>query len=65
MKTTSAPVKTPTRVNAPAPQGEGQQGELKCADCGSEIKDAVKVFSTRKFGRPLCRDCQDKQKQGA
>lgn len=31
-----------------------------CADCGEPLDDRVHDFSVRKFGRPLCRDCQKK-----
>lgn len=30
----------------------------KCADCGAEIPDNVHDYSVRKYGRPLCRNCQ-------
>ena len=35
--------------------------ELKCSGCNVEINDAVKTFSTKKYGKPLCMDCQKKQ----
>lgn len=31
---------------------------MTCADCGRDISDRVHDFSLRKYGRPLCRDCQ-------
>lgn len=30
----------------------------KCADCGVDIPDNVHDYSARKYGRPLCRNCQ-------
>lgn len=30
----------------------------KCADCGAYITDRVHDFSVKKYGRPLCRNCQ-------
>jgi hypothetical protein len=32
--------------------------ELKCAGCGAEINQAVKAFSEKNFGKPLCMNCQ-------
>lgn len=32
-----------------------------CADCGTVIKENVYQFSSDKFGRPLCFNCQKKQ----
>jgi hypothetical protein len=34
-----------------------------CADCGKEIKDNEHDFSVKYYGRPLCRDCQKKQRR--
>ena len=34
----------------------------KCADCGAEIPDNVHDYSVKKFGRPLCRKCQQAEK---
>lgn len=39
-------------------------GEMKC-ECGAAINQAVKTYSVRNFGKALCRDCQNKVKQGA
>ena len=38
---------------------------FKCSECGAEINQAVKTFSEKKFGKPLCMNCQKKQQQGA
>ena len=32
----------------------------QCADCGVEIPDNVHDYSVKKYGRPLCRNCQKK-----
>lgn len=32
----------------------------QCADCGAEIPENVHDYSIRKYGRPLCRNCQSK-----
>lgn len=37
----------------------------KCSGCGNTINNAVKTFSEKKFGKPLCMGCQNKQQQGA
>lgn len=34
---------------------------LNCSSCGKEINQAVKTFSEKKYGKPLCMDCQKKQ----
>lgn len=39
----------------------GADGE--CSGCGNTINSAVKTFSEKKFGKPLCRNCQDKQQK--
>lgn len=46
-----------------APSGQTGSGDFipKCADCGEEIAVNVHDFSVKKFGRPLCRDCQNAQ----
>ena len=36
-----------------------------CSGCGNTINAAVKKFSEKKFGKPLCMPCQNKQQQGA
>lgn len=36
----------------------GKPISMTCADCGRDISDRVHDFSLRKYGRPLCRDCQ-------
>lgn len=35
--------------------------ENSCSGCGTDINDAVKTFSTKRYGKPLCMDCQKKQ----
>lgn len=37
--------------------------EMKCSSCGVEINQAVKAYSEKNFSRPLCRDCQSKEKK--
>lgn len=32
----------------------------QCADCGVDIPDNVHDYSVKKYGRPLCRNCQKK-----
>ena len=47
----------PARQTAPttAPDGEFQP---TCADCGKPISVKVHDYSAKKFGRPLCMECQ-------
>ncbi|MCH5315439.1 MAG: recombinase RecT [Eubacterium sp.] len=47
------------------PQGYSQSQNdscLKCADCGETIKTNVYEYSTKKYGKPLCYNCQQKHK---
>lgn len=37
------------------------QAELKCEYCGKKITEKVGMFSTSKFGKKLCMDCQKKE----
>ena len=39
---------------------EGKDAYLVCADCMVKIDPRVHDYSLKKFGRPLCRDCQKK-----
>lgn len=55
-KLTSSPSqgsKPPSGVNA----------GYKCAECNAEINQAVKAYSEKYFGKPLCRECQQKAKK--
>ena len=36
------------------------EGFLICADCRTKIDPRVHDYSVKRFGRPLCRDCQKK-----
>ena len=36
--------------------------DYKCLECGVNITQAVNAYSNNKFGRALCRDCQNKQR---
>ena len=58
------------RVNVPVEKPKSSQTpreaaqtpfEAVCADCRSPIDDRVHDYSVKKYGRPLCRDCQRKQ----
>lgn len=37
------------------------QTAFKCSECEVGINQAVKTFSEKKYGKPLCMDCQKKQ----
>ena len=37
------------------------QTAFKCSECEVGINQAVKTFSEKKYGKPLCLDCQKKQ----
>ena len=36
-----------------------------CAQCGTSISARVEAFSVQRYGKPLCMDCQKKQKLSA
>lgn len=36
--------------------------DLVCSKCSASINQAVQAFSTNKFGKALCMDCQKKQR---
>lgn len=55
------PVKNQQLANRPTPPTP-TAGKISCVDCGSEINQAVVTFSTKKFGKAICRDCQAKVK---
>lgn len=38
----------------------GMHISMRCADCGCDIPDNVHDYSVKRFGRPLCRECQRK-----
>lgn len=42
------------------PVSEDSPFALTCVDCGAKINDAERDWSVRKYGRPLCRNCQKK-----
>lgn len=42
--------------------GSSNGGSQVCAECGTKVSDAVYEYSSKHFGRPLCRSCQDKAK---
>lgn len=48
---------TPSQKSAPVSNPDGSFVPT-CKDCGKEISDKVHDFSCKKFGMPLCMDCQ-------
>lgn len=40
---------------------DDKKAEYKCSVCDAEINQAVHAFSTNKFKKALCRDCQAKE----
>lgn len=51
------------KADIPAPQEEATNTNvLKCSDCDADITPAVKTYSEKKMGKPLCFDCQKKYK---
>lgn len=58
-KRASTPSKAeyPAKTNAPVSDSDGSFQPV-CADCGKPISVKVHDFSAKKFGTPLCMDCQ-------
>lgn len=63
----TTPQQTQTKATTPKPQQPAPQGQAGgfCSDCNAPVNSAVNTFSTKKFGRTLCRECQEKQGKGA
>lgn len=43
-------------------EGNTNDNSLKCSDCDADITTAVKTYSEKNLGKPLCFDCQKKYK---
>ena len=62
--------KYPAQTNPPIqstqrPQATEQPANAgKCSICNTEITKAVETFSVKNYGKPLCRDCQAKAREG-
>jgi hypothetical protein len=52
----SKPAKTTTQAKATAQKPKNN--DLKCSGCGADITQAIKTFSEKKYGKPLCMECQ-------
>lgn len=50
----SSNTNTPTNNNS-------SSGDICCKDCGKKITEKVAMYSTSKFGKALCMDCQKKE----
>ncbi|MDY6269625.1 MAG: ERF family protein [Selenomonadaceae bacterium] len=48
----------PVNQNHPAPAKSNTQYTHQCQACGATISDKVNSYSLKRFGRPLCMDCQ-------
>lgn len=60
-RTQTAPQAKPStapKARQTAPTSEPDP-DLICDSCGAKITEKVKAFSIRKYGIPLCMDCQD------
>ena len=61
-KETPAPAPKVTKRAAETPRETYPEqetlGGLFCEECGAEITDAERKYSTKYFKRPLCRECQ-------
>lgn len=52
---------SPKQPTKQSKQPNKSSGDLKCSECNVKINDAVKTFSNNKYGKSLCRNCQNKQ----
>ena len=52
----------PANQSQPAPAKSNTQYTHQCQACGAAISDKVHSYSVKRFGRPLCMDCQHAQK---
>ena len=61
----SLPAPTEKKVELKAGQMIGPDGVpmYQCHECGEPITDAEKTFSEKIYKKPLCRECQTKQKK--
>lgn len=61
-----APAEPPRQTSqqqTPHPeQPQDDYDEMHCSGCGAEIAPNVSDYSVRYYGRPLCRDCQRKER---
>ncbi|TDT63393.1 ERF family protein [Fonticella tunisiensis] len=44
-------------------QTKNTANEMKCSKCGVEITQAVKTYSEKFYGKPLCQNCQKTEKK--
>ena len=51
---------TRSRSRTTQPKTAGQYTH-QCQDCGAAISDKVQSYSLKRFGRPLCMDCQKRE----
>lgn len=63
-KTSKTPTKQTQEISKENETEHGGENN-KCSACGTEINQAVQTFSIKRFGKPLCRECQAKAKKGA
>ena len=51
---------SPRQPTKQSKQPNNNSGDLKCSECDAKITDAIKTFSNKKYGKPLCLECQKK-----
>lgn len=51
------------RARTPSEGRRGKADALVCSECGALITDKVRSFSEKRYGRPLCMDCQRQGKR--
>lgn len=49
-------------INTKRNTNKESDNDLVCSDCNVKINQAVQAFSTNKFGKALCMECQKKQR---
>lgn len=55
------PANNPATANKGIGQSNANESSMKCSSCGVDIDQRVSEFSKNKFGKELCRSCQNKE----
>ena len=53
--------KQSNNINTPTNNKNASNSDICCEDCGKKISEKVGTFSTSKYGKKLCMDCQKKE----
>lgn len=62
---TTQPIVDEVKMKAKAKVEPKKSTGLTCSECGKDINEAINDYSTKKFSKALCYDCQQQYKQDA